>query len=280
MKAPVSTVEPSHDMIVSHGQRLHQITVAPSRPWASLAIVHGYGDHAGRHIHFMRWLADRGVGSVAVDFRGHGLSTGRHCVVRRWGEYLLDLSAMLAAARSTWPDQPLFVLGHSHGALIAAAAAIDGKLPCAGCILCSPYFDLRMPVSKGKRLLSVVASWIAPGLAVRSGVGGTMLSRDAEMNADTERDPFCRGIATPGWFVQSRGVQRQVRQRAADFTLPLLMLIAGEDQIADSAASIEFFNSVGSGDKTLRIYEGHRHELLRDLDRQTIFEEIVLWMKK
>jgi alpha-beta hydrolase superfamily lysophospholipase len=274
-----SSIEEMHGSIAAAGERLHQVVVAPESPWAALAVVHGYGDHAGRYLHFMRWMGERGVAAMAVDLRGHGTSTGRHCVVRRWDDYLLDVSAMLTAARSAWPQTPLFVLGHSHGALIAAKAGIDARLSCAGCILSSPFFALRMPVPMSKQVLSCVASIVAPSMAVRSGVGGAMLSRDPEMIADTQNDPLCRGIATPGWFVQARRAQSAVRRTAAEFTMPLLMLAADDDGVADIAASRQFFDEAGSRDKLLRVYQGHCHELLRDLDRESIFEEICNWMR-
>src|SRR5437016_5783680 len=56
--------------------------------WARVGVVHGYGDHSGRYVHFLRWLAERGVAVHAVDLRGHGLSAGRRGFVARWEEYL------------------------------------------------------------------------------------------------------------------------------------------------------------------------------------------------
>ena len=96
--------------------------VAPSPAFARLAILPGYGDHSGRYVEFMRWMARRGVTCHALDFRGHGLSAGRRGFVRRWDEFLDDLNAFLAQPALAG-DGPLFVLGHSHGGLVVATLA-------------------------------------------------------------------------------------------------------------------------------------------------------------
>src|SRR5688500_19660371 len=106
------------------GHMLYRCSVVPAEPAlaaARLAVVHGYGDHAGRYVELMTWLAGRGVGCHAFDFRGHGRSTGRRGFVRRWEEHLDDLRAFLdlPELRHDSPgDPPLFVLGHSHGGLV------------------------------------------------------------------------------------------------------------------------------------------------------------------
>src|SRR5438270_186998 len=115
-----------HDTIPSGSHRLHHTAVVPPTPhFARLAFLHGYGDHSGRYLHFLQWMAGHGVACHAVDFRGHGRSTGKKAHVNRWDEYLDDLTAFLNIRElsSAGDDRtPVFALGHSHGGLIAAAA--------------------------------------------------------------------------------------------------------------------------------------------------------------
>jgi lysophospholipase len=265
------------DTVPSGKERLNRYVIAPANPWAQLMLLHGYGDHAGRYLEFLQWMGAKGVACQAIDFRGQGQSTGRRGFVRKWDEYLDDLKVILDLQ-----DQalPLFVLGHSHGALVAAVAGIKKRFRCRGCILTSPYFQLRMALSWQQRFLAAIGSRFLPALRAGSGVGSEMLTRDPEIAAKTRADPLCEGTATPRWFVTARQMQEWVRAHAADFTEPLLMLVAGQDSIANSAASVRFFEEAGSSDKTLRLYEDHRHELLLEIGREMIFEEIREWMEK
>ena len=269
----------AHDFLEVAERRLHRIRIGADRGWARLAIAHGYGDHAGRYLDFMNWMAGRGVSCQAIDFHGQGTSSGRHGAISRWEDYVDDLGAICAKSAWDGDDTPLFVLGHSHGGLVVLAAGIGGKLNCAGVILSAPFLAIGMNVPWWRLAVARVGSVIAPSIRVRTGVGGLALSRDETKVAETRADPLCTGVGTPRWFVSMRRVQAEVCARAGEFRIPLLMLVAGADSVADSAASIDFFRRAGSNVKTLKEYPEHRHELLREIGREAIFAEIRGWME-
>jgi lysophospholipase len=74
----------------------------------------------------MQWMAGRGIASYAIDFRGHGRSAGKPNAINRWDDYLDDLTRFLAIEELAATGTPLFILGHSHGGLVAAAAPMRG----------------------------------------------------------------------------------------------------------------------------------------------------------
>ncbi len=284
--------------------RLHRFFAVPAaRPIARVVLLHGYGDHSGKYVHLLSWLADHGVAVSAVDFRGHGRSSGRTAHVSRWEEYLDDLGVMLRALKAEYrgskiedrkenlPDDaqsslldsqssvPLFLIGHSHGGLIAIIATLRGMLSnVRGVILSAPYLELKIPVPPTKRIAAELTSRLLPALPFKSGIGGAMLTHDADFIEANKTDPYVPGIATPRWFTTTRKIQAEVRASAASFTSPLLMLIAGQDVIADSRASESFFEQAGSTDKQIRRYPDCRHELLREVGREEIFQNILKWI--
>jgi alpha-beta hydrolase superfamily lysophospholipase len=263
------------------GLALHRRWVTADHPWARLAVLPGYGDHAGRHDHVLQWFAAHGVAAHAIDFRGHGRSAGRHGHVRRWAEYLDDLSAFLAIEELATDDGiPLFVLAHSHGGLIAAAAAQRGLLArCRGVVLSAPFIGLSLPIPLRRRALAAVLRRVAPALLIGSGISGPMLSHDQAMLAADRSDPVPRGGATAGWFAAATAAQVDVRATADQFRLPLLLLLAGDDTIANSATAAEWFTRVGSSDKMVQHYPDYRHELLREVGRAAIFAAVEGWMR-
>jgi len=248
-------------------------------PTARLAILHGYGDHAGRHSHVLQWMADHGIAAYALDFRGHGHSAGKPVAILHWDEYLDDLKAFLAIEDLSNNQTPLFILGHSHGGLIAAAAAIRGLLNRArGIILVAPYLELKMPIARAKWLAGFILSHVLPKMPMKSGIDGPMLTRDPQMAQDGNNDPLCRGIATPRWYLETVKVQKQVREAAARFNLPLLMLVPGDDTIANPHANTAFFKACSSTDKTIKHYPDSRHELLREINRLDALDEVLRWI--
>lgn len=267
--------------------------------WARLVLLHGYGDHGGRYAHFLSWLAARGIACCSLDFRGHGRSLGRRGFVCRWEEYLDDLDEMLdweqaRASRAQGVDDAAgdgptpsprvsrFLLAHSHGGLVAAAAGIAGRIEptdCAGCILTAPYLRPRTALGGFWSAFAKAANRLFPWLRVRSGLSPEMMSSDAAMCAESRADPLLLRSATPRWYVQMLRVQDEVRRDADRFRLPLLCLMGDADPVADPEAAAEFVRNVTSADRTLHRYAGHLHELLREKGREAIFHTILDWMR-
>ena len=82
-----------------------------------IALVHGYGDHGGRHTWFGEDMAARGYAVYAYDLRGHGQSTGTRGQIERFDDYLDDTAIFLDEVRRRQPGKPLVLLGHSLGGL-------------------------------------------------------------------------------------------------------------------------------------------------------------------
>jgi alpha-beta hydrolase superfamily lysophospholipase len=269
--------------LVSAGERLYRRTAKPAgSAWARLLIIHGYGEHSGRYAHFMRWIAGAGIASEAIDLRGHGLSTGRRGFVGQWDEYLEDVRAFLNAPRDV--SLPTFILGHSHGGLITAAEEERGLLTAGadrmvGCILCSPYLTSGTHPARWKLILAHGANHLMPWLRVATGLQSEWLSGDAAMIAEDRADVLMNRTATPRWYLTMLQSQAVVKKEAARFKLPMLCLTGGNDVVADPNVTRIFFDEAGSSDKSLYDYPGRVHELLRDIGREKVFQDITGWIK-
>src|SRR5690349_11295587 len=58
---------------------------------AHVLIVHGYFEHGGRYRELAHTLSRFGIGSAALDVRGHGRSEGQRGFVQRFEDYLDDV---------------------------------------------------------------------------------------------------------------------------------------------------------------------------------------------
>jgi lysophospholipase len=258
---------------------LHMWSVVPRSSWATLAFVHGYGDHGGRHAHFLRWLAERGVACHAIDLRGHGRSGGRRGFVKRWEEYLHDVAAFLQRVTKE-STTPTFLLGHSHGGLVAAAAVERGIADgVRGCVLTAPYFASKMVVPRGKVLLARVLDPVAPWMRVGSGLPPEWMTADEGMIAESRADALMLRSATPRWYLTTLRVQDEVLASASTFRAPLLLLFGDADPVADLATARRFFEAAGATDKTMKVYPGLLHELSREVAREQVFEDVLAWLK-
>src|SRR5204862_6849355 len=135
-----------------------------------------------------------------------------------------------------------FLLGHSHGALIAARDLLDKPDAVRGVILASPYFRLKLRVSQLKILAGRLLSRILPSLPMRNELRPEQLTRDVRIQNATRADPLYQQIATPRWFNESNAAQETVLRRATEFVTPFLLLFGAADPIADPAGGRDFLD--------------------------------------
>lgn len=243
-----------------------------------VGIVHGYGEHSGRYDAFARWLTAQGWSVAACDLRGHGRSPGNRGHLRRLSDYLLDVSALHGWIRDRAGGQPVFLLGHSLGGLIAIRYAQEGAAGLAGLILSAPFLERAMPIPGWKVAFSPVLSRLWPSFASASGLRGRMVSHDPEVVAEYERDPLVHTRATARWFTETVRAQREAFATAQRLALPLLILHGEADPIASLAATRRFFSAAGSLDKALEVYGGFLHEVLNELGKERAWEYVRSWL--
>ncbi len=260
------------------GLRLFWHTARPASPAAHVAVVHGYAEHLGRHAEVTRALVDAGYTAHLLDCRGHGQSGGKRAHVDRFDDYLSDLDLFLARVREQARGLPVFLLGHSHGGLIAARYLLDKPDAVRGAVLSSPYFRLKLAVSPVKIMAGKLMSRVLPSLPMKNELKAEQLTRDVAIQNQTKSDPLYQQIATPGWFTASNAAQETVLRRATEFVTPFLVLFGGADPIADPAAGREFHDAATSKDKAHKQYDGLLHELFHEPERDLVFKDVVGWL--
>ena len=113
---------------------------------AVLAVIHGYADHGARYAHVMGALAEHGIGSVAIDLRGHGRAQGSRGFCNRFEEFLDDARELRRLVDERAKGAPRLLFGHSFGGLVAAMSALDDPSPWKGLVLSAPFFGLGLEV--------------------------------------------------------------------------------------------------------------------------------------
>ncbi len=94
----------------------------------------------------------------------------------------------------------------------------------------------------------------------------------------TDRDPLYGRSTTPRWFDESTRAQVEVLRRAGEWTHPLLVLAAGADRIASLPATREFVTAARATDKRLVVYDGFRHEIFNEAERDRPIAEAAAWL--
>ncbi|MEA3068134.1 MAG: acylglycerol lipase, partial [Sphingomonadales bacterium] len=243
---------------------------------ANLVLCHGVNSHGGQYIRAGEEFAARGFAVTALDLRGRGKSDGERFYIDSIDDYVSDLSLAIELARSKHPELPLYLLGHSAGGVTSVTYALDHQDKLDGLICESFAFRVYAPNAALKLLEG--ASHIIPHVHVLK-LPMEAFSRDPEWVAQLEADPLTRGESQPVETVAAfaRAGERFEREFPR-ITLPVLILHGTADKATRPDGSQQFFDQAGSTDKTLKLYDGHYHDLLNDLGREQVFDDIIAWI--
>ena len=251
----------------SRGPTLYYFAVSPEgarAPAAIVGLLHGYADYGKRYAHVARAWADRGIATVAVDMRGHGRAEGRRGHCERFEEYLEDAAELTRLVQERGAGAPAFLMGHSFGGLVAASLAIAQPSPWRALVLSAPFFGVALDVPPAKVLAGKIASRLVPAFSLPTGLRGDQMTHDAAQARAYDEDPLIFKGATARWFTEASAAQDRAIARAPAMTLPLYVVMGGQDPVAKRARARAFFDAAGSKDKTWDDRPGLFHEVLNE----------------
>lgn len=261
------------------GPALYHVSTMPAegRVTAMVGVLHGYAEHGARYAHVMDAWAEQGIGSVAIDMRGHGRATGKRGFCSRFDEYLDDAAELARLVGDRARGAPCFLFGHSFGGLVASLSVTESPRSWRGLILSAPFFGLKLHVPPVKEALGRLASRIYPSLGIPSGLAGKDVTHDAARAKAYDEDPLVFQKATARWFTETKKAQARNLSRASTLKMPLYMVFGSADPIANPTSGKEFFDAAGSKDKTWQLEEGLYHECLNEPEWPRITGSIASW---
>jgi acylglycerol lipase len=243
---------------------------------AVIVIAHGVNSHSGYYEWAAQQFTTAGFAVYALDHRGRGQSDGERFFVNSIDEYVADIATFIDLAKSREPGLPTFLLGHSAGGVMSCVYTLEHQAEISGLICESFAFQVYAP----DFALAVVKglSHVAPHAHVLK-LPIPEFSRDPKVIAAMNADPLIAHEVQPTSTVAAlvRADERLKREFPL-ITLPVLILHATTDKVTKPAGSQLFYDTAGSTDKTLKLYEGHAHDLLNDFGRETVMGDILAWL--
>lgn len=243
----------------------------------TVLLVHGLGEHAGRYGHVAQHLNAWGFAVRAYDQYGHGRSTGPRGGLNHDSRLLDDLADLVDATRKRMaPGEPLVLLGHSLGGLVAARFVSLHLRPVDALVLSSPALDTGL--SGIQKLLLATLPRLAPNLRVGNGLDVQALSHDPAVVAAYQADPLChdRISARLGRFIAEAGPATLAR--APHWSVPTLLLWAGADRLVRPAGSAAFAAAAPSAVVQSQCFAGLYHELFNERDAAPVFAVLRQWL--
>lgn len=278
------------------------------QPKGVIQIVHGISEYIDRYAPTARFLADRGYVVVGNDHLGHGrtaLGPEEYGFFREkdgWHTASADVRRLRVLMGQKYPDLPYFLLGHSMGSFLARTYLIDWPGTLTGCILSGTGQEPPAMVAAGRHLAGAVCKASGPrthSKLIEQIAFGTYnkqftpartradwISRDEAVVDAYVADPLCSFMPSAGMFRDMmEGLQyiaKKSNLKKMDPSTPVYFFSGDRDPVGRNGDTVKkvmgFFEEAGCTDVTLRLYPEGRHEMMNEINRQEVWNDLLAWI--
>ena len=283
--------------------------VPEGQPRAVVQILHGIAEFVERYDDFANFLNDQGVLVVAEDHMGHGQSINGDGIQGYfhggWFTAIEDSVQLMADTKAEFPDLPYILFGHSMGSFMART--ILCKYPdcgLTGAVICGTGWQPAAALPAMVKMLegiSKLSDETKPSEMLQKLVFGSYnkkvehprtpydwLTRDDKIVDAYIAHPLCGFTPTAGLMREmTRGIhyiQQKKNLEAMNKQLPVFFIAGGDDPVGPYGKGVhtcaEAFRKVGMEDVSVRIYPLCRHEILNEINREQVYQDVWKWIEK
>ncbi|HIJ58672.1 MAG TPA: alpha/beta hydrolase, partial [Deltaproteobacteria bacterium] len=212
------------------------------------------------------------------DHIGHGKSAGSRVYVERFEDFTDTLKTFSHMIRDWQPKKPIFLIGHSMGGLISSIFLLDHQDELSGAVLSGP--SVKVPdMSSVTILAGKLFSTLMPKLGLLA-LEADGVSRDPVVVQAYLNDPLVyTGKITARLAAELLKAMKRAEVDASKITLPILIAQGSEDRLVDPDGAQMLHDTVGSLDKTLKIYDGLYHEIFNEPEHHKVLGDVEAWLE-
>jgi len=259
-------------------------TPAGGVPRGYVVSLHGIQSHSGWYHYSSERMSDQGFDVRFLDRRGSGLNGHERGHTPHYERLLHDVRQFLAAVRAERdierPGAPIILTGISWGGKVAAAVGIRFPELIDGVGLLYPGICAKVqPTGLQRRLLKLGISQGKGKLRVPIPLDDPALfTGEPEWQSFIKNDRYALRQVSLEFLQASISLESLIQTEASKLSAPLLMLLAGGDEIIDNDRTVGLMTKFGSPQENLIIYQKARHTLEFEPNRHEIFNDLLNWM--
>lgn len=279
-------------------------------PKAILQISHGMAEYIERYDDFAGFLNEHGILVAGNDHLGHGASVhskdeygyfseknGNNCLIE-------DLHYVTQKIKKDYPEVPFFLLGHSMGSFYCRQYICRYGEELNGAIVMGTAFQPKAAAEAGKAMCRIIAlfrGWHYRSSFINNMAFGSYnkafqpartatdwLSRDEDNVDRYNADERCGFIFTlNGYYNMFHGLTRLCDNdliKKVPVALPILITSGGTDPVGNFGKGVtsvyEQYRKLGINDLSIKLYPEARHEILNEINKEEVYEDILHWLEK
>lgn len=269
-----------------------------------LQIVHGMAEYIERYEEVAHYFAEKGILVTGDDHLGHGKSVpeggtyGYFCEQDPATVVVRDVHRLKKMTQEDYPGIPYVILGHSMGSFILRnylfryGSGIQGAIVCGtgtkpqGLVQVCRAMAAVQGAFLGQEHVAKMIDKLAFGSYNKMVGGGSWLCRDDKVVEAYATDSLCGFTFTVNGFRTLFDLLYRLNRREnleqMPKELPVLFIAGDQDPVGDMGEGVkkayESFEQVGMEHIDLKLYPEDRHEILNELDKIKVYEDIYPWL--
>lgn len=277
---------------------------------AILIILHGMAEHSLRYSKFAEFLVNHDYEIYAWDHRGHGQTgdalneLGYFSDENGWQRVVDDIKSITKRIKQEHPGKDIIIMGHSMGSILARTALQQFGEEYKGAIISGT--TLGGSVAKQKIGRMFTQRYIKKhGTKKQADTLDKMtfgsfnnqfkptktsfdwLSKDEKQVKLYEEDSLCGFICTASFFkdlIEGTRLTRDMKEiEKMPKDIPIYLFAGDKDPVSQGAKEVKklhkLYKDVGIKDVALRIYKDGRHEMLNEINREEVYEDVLQWLE-
>lgn len=271
----------------------------------AVVISHGMAEHSARYTDFAEFLNKNGYIVLADDHRAHRYNSAGEKGMTDGDSFfqtVSDMNTLVQYVKDTY-SLDVVLLGHSYGSFLSQKFLELYSDKVKACILSGTAF-MKVPlVQMGKVIANLQAAvmgtdkigYLIDKLSFgaynkpfeQEGMKFNWLSRDREQVAKYEKDPYCGYPLSIGFYKSFFNGVTAMYGAASDNIrkdIPIMIAVGSDDPVSNKTKLADklyrFYTEKGLRNLTYKVYEGARHEILNETNKEEVYQDMLAFIKK
>lgn len=242
--------------------------------------LHGIESNSGWFSPFASRLNENGFTLYGPDRRGSGLNKENRGDIDDYNIFLDDIKETLRFVKEQNIGKKIYIMGICWGGLLAVNYAAKEKALPDGLILLSPAVYRKTDLSALTKTAAKTCSFIYPKFRFKIPIKDHMFTPNRKYLDFIENDSMRLRTLTCSFFGQILKMEQKFSAINHKISIPVICLLAGEDEIVDNDKVKEWFEIVESKDKTIKVFDDIHHVMPFEYDIDPLIGSITDWIIK
>ena len=276
------------------------------KPKAVVQLVHGMVEHLGRYDDFAKYLNSKGYIVLGDDHRAHGKTSGKEkqgfvpegdC----YFDTLEDLAKITDYAKEKY-NLPVYLFGHSYGSFLSQGYIQKYADKIEAVILCGSAKQKGIDVATGRVVANVQTAFCGKDAKANlikkltfdvydkkftPRMPGGWVNRDANEVKKYLNDEFCAYTCSLGFYKSFFNALKEIYKKKnlanVPQNLPIFIISGSKDPVGKDGKLVvklyDMYKELGVKNVQMKLYEGARHEILNELCKQEVYDDVVKFIQ-